>query len=197
MIAVRLLVVFFLLPMLAQAKEIEATAHMRQLADRVLGELTRPMSEEQRRAEVRRLLDENFDLAGTGRFALGRAGRGAQPAERGRFQAAFEDWLVRIVAGGLEKYDGGTLRLHSARPGGDGMIVVPSEYLAAEGPPVKVDWLLRPDKDSWRIADFTVEGMGFGMMMRTGINAATERAGESLEALIAKLGGLSDIAKRR
>lgn len=193
----RFLAVILLLPALARAGEMDATMHMRQLADRVLTEFTRPMPRERRAADVRRLLDENFDLAGTGRFALGRAGRGAKPAERGRFQAAFEDWLARTIAGGLEKYDGGTLRLYPARPSDDGMVVVPSEYLAAEGPAVKVDWLLRPDKESWRIADFTIEGMGFGMMLRNGINATTERVGGSQDELIAKLGGLSDIAKRR
>lgn len=197
MIARYLLLAILLLPAFAQAKEMEATMHMRRLADQVLGELTRPMPVEQRAEAVRRLLDENFDLPATGRFALGRAGRGAAPAERGRFQTALEDWLVRTIAGGLEKYDGGTLRLFPARPGGDGLIVVPSEYLAAEGPAVKVDWLLRLDRGSWRIADFTIEGMGFGMMLRSGINAAAERAGASLETLVAKLGGLSDIAKRR
>ena len=197
MTAWRLALLFVLLPALARAGETDAMAYMRLLADRALNELTRPMPPEQRVAGVRRLLDEHFDVGATGRFALGRAGHGAEAAERGRFQAAFEDWMVRTVAGGLESYDGGTIRFHPARPGGEGTTIVPSEYVAAEGPTVRIDWTLRPERESWRVADFTIEGMGFGMLLRSGIAAAAERVGGRLDGLTSRLGGFSDIAKRR
>jgi len=197
MTAWRLALLVVLWPALARAGDLDATLYMRQLADRALGELTRPMPPEQRMAQVRRLLDENFDLGATGRFALGRVGRGAGGAERGRFQGAFEDWMVRTVASGLESHDGGTIRFHPSRPGGDGTAIVPSEYLASEGPAVRIDWTLRPERESWRIADFTIEGMGFGMLLRAGISAAAEQAGTGLDGLISRLGGFADIAKRR
>lgn len=197
MTAWRLALLVVLLPAFARAGEIDAAHYMRQLADRALTELTAPMPPGQRVAGVRRLLDEDFDLGATGRFALGRVGRGAGVAERGRFQSAFEDWMVRTVAGGLEGYDGGTIRFHPARPGADGVTIVPSEYVANDGSTFKIDWTLRPERESWRIADFTIEGMGFGMLLRSGINAAAERTSGGLDGLISRLGGFADIAKRR
>src|ERR1700741_3817882 len=52
------------------------------------------LTEEQRRSEFRRLLDQNYDMATIGRFCLGRYWNAATPQQRSEYQTLFRKMIV-------------------------------------------------------------------------------------------------------
>jgi phospholipid transport system substrate-binding protein len=114
-------------------------------------------SEQEQRERVRQLLSSSFDLPVMAEYALARTWKKASPVQREELLKAFEE---DVISGYLRRTRAPGTKLEfvgQRKPVG-------GEHLAASRRtvPGKADqiwiWWLRPDGDSWRVTDLSVDG---------------------------------------
>ena len=82
------------------------TEDLKKQTDQVLAVLRSPMSPAERRAAVRDLALETFDLNETARRALGPHWQKRTPAERDEFVKVFRDVLEQTYVARIDEYGG-------------------------------------------------------------------------------------------
>lgn len=137
-------------------------------------------------AQVVELLRPHFDLDTTCRLILGPHWKAATPAQRRRFVAAFQDYLVAAYGHAMLEFKRDTLVVHPAQD----PIVGPSTQVhltmkLTGGDTYPVDFYMRLDDRGWRIVDVLVEGVSYVRSYRS--DFGLEIRGTSLDALIARL----------
>ncbi|MBL8833098.1 MAG: ABC transporter substrate-binding protein [Rhodospirillales bacterium] len=165
-----------------------ATAFIDTLAKRAIEGLTsKDIDNADRAARFRTLFTETFDVPTIGRFALGTPWRTASEADRAEYLKAFEDFIVATYATRFADYGGEAIRTTGSRRGDDSEVFVTSEFVRAQGAPVRVAWRLRPTGDSWRIIDVIIEDVSMAITQRDDFSATIQRNGGRLSALIEAL----------
>ena len=165
-----------------------ATAFIDDLAKRAIQGLTaKDIDNADRAARFRALFTETFDVATIGRFALGTPWRTASESDRADYLHAFEDFIVATYATRFADYGGESIRTTGSRKGDDNEVFVNSEFVRAQGAPVRVVWRLRPTGDSWRIIDVIIEDVSMAITQRDDFSATIQRNGGRLSALIEAL----------
>jgi phospholipid transport system substrate-binding protein len=182
-------------PVSAQNAVPEATAFIDSLAQRAIVGLTaKDIDTADRAARFRALFTETFDVATIGRFALGTPWRTASEADRTEYLKAFEDFIVATYATRFADYGGEAIRTTGSRRGDDGEVFVASEFVRAQGAPVRVAWRLRPNANSWRIIDVIIEDVSMAITQRDDFSSTIQRNGGRLGALIEALRGKTGAA---
>jgi len=148
----------------------------------------------QRPQELRRLLDENVDLTGLARFAMGRYWRLANDDERVEFVRLFQELLVQTSNAGLADYKSEKLRVADTRLADDDEVVVRSALGLQDGLSVQIEWKLRREMESFKIQDVIVEGISIRIALRDLFAAAIHERGGTVEALLA---AMRDLARSR
>jgi phospholipid transport system substrate-binding protein len=134
-------------------------------------------------------LDANFAMPTIARFALGRHWRAATPAQQEEYTRLFTDMIVRRYTAQFTEYTGQTVTLLNAKPAGSRDVLVSSRVTQpGGGAPVAVDWRVRQDgAGAWRVIDVAVEGVSMAQTYRADFDAAVQRGGGDIEALLAFL----------
>jgi len=147
------------------------------------------LSDAQRETNFRNLLEAGFDIPRISRFVLGRFWNAASDQDRQKFNALFEDWIVRTYASRFKSYNGQTIRVTGSRPESDTTTVVLSEFVNTNGaPPARVEWHVRKGTDGvYKIVDVSVEGVSMALTQRDEIAAVADRNGGTVQALNAAL----------
>ena len=182
----------FAAPVHAQNPVPEATAFIDSLAQRAIVGLTaKDIDNADRAARFRTLFTETFDVPTIGRFALGTPWRTASEADRADYLKAFEDFIVATYATRFADYGGEAIRTTGSRRGDDGEVFVTSEFVRAQGAPVRVAWRLRPNSSTggWRIIDVIIEDVSMAITQRDDFSSTIQRNGGRLSALIEALRG--------
>ncbi len=181
----------FAAPVGAQNAVPEATAFIDSLAQRAIVGLTaKDIDNADRAARFRTLFTETFDVPTIGRFALGTPWRTASEADRTEYLKAFEDFIVASYATRFADYGGEAIRTTGSRRGDDGEVFVSSEFVRAQGAPVRVAWRLRPSNPGgWRIIDVIIEDVSMVITQRDDFSSTIQRNGGRLSALIEALRG--------
>ncbi|MCE2481740.1 MAG: ABC transporter substrate-binding protein [Alphaproteobacteria bacterium] len=143
------------------------------------------LTEQEQISEFRRILVAAFDLPTIARFVLGRYWRRATTEERREFESLLEDYIVTTYAARLGRYRGETLAVGAAR--GEGDILVASEIIPHEGPPVRVDWRVRGGPGSYKIVDVVVEGISMVITQRSAFASVIQRSGGRVSGLLSEL----------
>lgn len=143
------------------------------------------LTEQERISEFRRILVAGFDLPTIARFVLGRYWRRATTEERREFESLLEDYIVTTYAAQLGRYRGETLAVGAAR--GEGDILVASEIVPREGPPVRVDWRVRGGPGSYKVIDVVVEGISMVITQRSAFASVIQRSGGRVSGLLSEL----------
>ncbi len=165
-----------------------ATAFIDALAQRAIEGLTaKDIDNADRAARFRTLFTETFDVATIGRFALGTPWRTASETDRAEYLKAFEDFIVATYATRFADYGGEAIRTTGSRRGDDNEVFVTSEFVRAQGAPVRVSWRLRPSGSSWRIIDVIIEDVSMAITQRDDFSATIQRNGGRIGALIEAL----------
>ena len=100
------------------------TEDLKRQTDRVLEVLrSTSLTPAARRAAVRELATESFDLAETARRALGTHWQARTPAEREEFVRVFRDLLEQTYVARIDEYGGERLEYVGERVDGDSAIV--------------------------------------------------------------------------
>lgn len=178
-------------PVFAQNAVPEATAFIDSLAQRAIVGLTaKDIDTADRAARFRTLFTETFDVPTIGRFALGTPWRTASESDRAEYLKAFEDFIVATYATRFADYGGEAIRTTGSRRGDDGEVFVSSEFVRAQGAPVRVAWRLRPtNPGGWRIIDVIIEDVSMAITQRDDFSSTIQRNGGRLSALIEALRG--------
>ncbi len=143
------------------------------------------LSEEQRAAEFRKLLNSSFDMATIGRFALGTNWKAATPAQQGEYQKLFKEMIVATYSRRFSDYKGQALEITGARADGTD-VIVSSAIVPTDGQKVKVDWRVR-NKGSYKVVDIMVEGVSMALTQRSDFASTIQRGGGSVEVLLEHL----------
>jgi phospholipid transport system substrate-binding protein len=112
----------------------------------------------ERRAAVRKLAAEAFDVQETARRALGTHWQQRSPAEREEFVQLFADLLERTYIAQIDLYGGERLRFTEERLDGD-TAVVRAKVTTKKGQEVPVEGRMHKRGERWLIYDVAIEGI--------------------------------------
>jgi phospholipid transport system substrate-binding protein len=128
--------------------------------------LRAPERKQERRAAVRKVAEEVFDVSETAKRALGRHWQQRTPAEREEFTQLFADLLESTYIARIDEYGGERIRYTGEKIDGD-TALVQSRILTKKGTeaPVEARMLRRGDK--WYIYDVIIEGVSLINNYRT------------------------------
>ena len=128
-----------------------------------------------RRAAVRKLATEAFDVQETARRALGPHWQQRTPAEREEFVGLFADLLERTYIAKIDLYGGERLKFTDEKLDGD-TASVRGKVTTKQGTDVPVEARMHKKGDRWLIYDVNIEGISlvgnyraqFDRIIRTG-----------------------------
>ena len=143
--------------------------------------------EAKREAEMRRLLNEGFDIEFIGRFVLSRYWRSASEAERAEFRQLFEDYLIAAYGRRFGTYSGEKFVIGQTFPQDDERAVVRSDVVRPRGDTMTVDWRVQRREGKWRVVDIMVEGVSMMVTQRSEFTALLQRENGSIAALNQRL----------
>jgi phospholipid transport system substrate-binding protein len=119
------------------------------------------------------------------RSAVGPQWRQATPEQRGKLQAEFKSLLVRVYAGALKEIKDQTVEVTKTLPVAQSTQVVVQSEVRGKGEPIKLDYRLDKDGETWKIIDVNVGGIWLVTSYRS--QFAQELANGGIDNLIAKL----------
>jgi phospholipid transport system substrate-binding protein len=120
--------------------------------------LKAPERRQERRAAVRKIANETFDVAETARRALGQHWQQRTPAEREEFTQLFADLLERTYISKIDLYGGEKLQYTSEQLDGD-RAVVRAKVLTKQGTEVPVEARMLKNGERWLIYDVAIENI--------------------------------------
>ena len=112
----------------------------------------------ERRAAVRKLAAEAFDVQETARRALGPHWQQRSPAEREEFVQLFADLLERTYIAKVDLYGGERLRFTDERLDGDSA-VVRARVVTRQGTEVPIEGRMHKRGERWLIYDVVIENI--------------------------------------
>jgi phospholipid transport system substrate-binding protein len=112
----------------------------------------------ERRAAVRKLASEAFDVQETARRALGTHWQQRSPAEREEFVQLFADLLERTYISKIDLYGGERLRFTDERVDGDSA-VVRARVVTRQGTEVPIEGRMHKRGERWQIYDVVIENI--------------------------------------
>ena len=111
-----------------------------------------------RRAAVRKLATEAFDVQETARRALGHHWQQRTPAEREEFVQLFADLLERTYINKIDFYGGEKLKFTEEKVDGDSA-VVRAKVTTKQGTDVPVEARMHKKSERWLIYDVAIENI--------------------------------------
>ncbi len=128
-----------------------------------------------------------FDIKYIAQLILARNWRGASDQQRGRFEAAFKNMLIRTYATAMvdnaDSVEAEWLPLRMAD--GDKDVTVDSKLLRPGKPPVPIGFAMRLTGDDWKIYDIVIENLSLVQNFRSQVSSEIKRS--NLDAVIEKL----------
>ena len=112
----------------------------------------------ERRAAVRKIAAEVFDVQETARRALGPHWQQRTPQQREEFVQLFADLLERTYIAKIDLYGGERLKFTDERVDGD-IAVVRARVLTRQGAEVPVEGRMHKRAERWLIYDVTIENI--------------------------------------
>ena len=128
--------------------------------------LRSPERKNERRAAVRKVAEEIFDLSETAKRALGPHWNQRTPAEREEFTQLFAELLEGTYIARIDEYGGERIRYTGEKIDGD-LATVQSRVLTKKGSEAPVEARLLRRGDKWLVYDVTIEGVSLINNYRT------------------------------
>lgn len=172
----------------AAADPAAAQRFIQELGDRTVEALNRAGYDEAARTrEMRAVLDSSVDVPAVARISMGRSWRQASEAQRAEYLELFRTLTLGILARRLSSYTGSERFVVSgSRSVGSEDVMVRSQVLYADYPPLNIDWRVRrPEAAKPTIVDIVVEGVSLILTNRAEVDAMVGRRG--VDGLLAEL----------
>lgn len=158
------------------------------MAQRGIGFLgNETLTQEQRTAEFRTLLNSSFDMATIGRFALGRYWKSATPAQQTEYQKLFKSMIVSVYSRRFSDYKGEKMDVGGAIADQNGDVLVSSSIVPPNGQKVQVDWRVRAKGGGYKVVDIIVEGVSMALTQRSDFSSVIQSGGGDVEVLLQHL----------
>lgn len=139
---------------------------------------------QERFVRFHRLFEAYFDVADIGRFTAGRYWRALNPAQQQEFLALYREYTVQSYVEKLNKYGGAQFRVIGSEPYGAG-VMVNSEAFPPGGNPVRIDWLVVPSGDGYKVNDVMVDQVSMKVTQRDEFARIIQNNGGQPSALLA------------
>jgi phospholipid transport system substrate-binding protein len=151
----------------------------------------RTLGQSGRFAQLAPVIRGSFDIASMARLSVGSSWAGLSEAQRLQVSESFGRYISAIYADRFDSYDGQKLEVTGEQPAPSG-VMVKSQIIKANGEPVKVDYMMRRNGESWLISDIYLDGAISEVATRRS-EFATILKNEGIDGLIAALNRKADI----
>jgi phospholipid transport system substrate-binding protein len=166
----------------AQTPE-QAAAFVQNLGNQLVGIVNGPGSTEQKSAALTRVIDSSVDVAGVGRFCLGRFWRVATPQQQREYETLFRKVLISSITSKIGDYQGVRFTIGRTTPRPEGQVVA-TTIAGPKKPPAEVDWVVRNVDGSPKIVDVVAEGTSLRLTQRDDYASFIVQHNDSVQALI-------------
>ena len=169
-----------------------------ELGDRAILQLADTgISNGERESRFRALLRDSFDVTRISRFVLGRFVRKITKEQMAEFTQLYEDIAVLTYAHLFASYAGQGFKVkREVGDPDDRYRMVMTEIQPGDGkPPIKLDWQVKVNGDSYAVVDIRVEGASMAITQREEFTSVLERNGGDIDDLLTRL--RTKIAKLR
>jgi phospholipid transport system substrate-binding protein len=151
----------------------------------------RTLGQSGRFVQLEPVVRRTFDIATMARLSVGPSSWATMSeSQRQQVIDGFGRYISAIYADRFDSYAGQKLQVTDEQPAAAG-IIVHSQIVKANGEPVKVDYLMRKNGDSWLISDIYLDGAISEVATRRSEFAAILR-NEGIDGLIAALNRKAD-----
>jgi phospholipid transport system substrate-binding protein len=163
------------------------------LYDTLLGTMKngRTLGQSGRFTQLEPVIRRSFDIASMARLAVGPSWASLTEMQREQVAESFGRYISAIYADRFDSYAGQKLEVTGEQPAPSG-VMVRSQIVKANGEPVKVDYMMRRNGESWLISDIYLDGAISEVATRRSEFAAILKK-EGIDGLIAALHRKADI----
>jgi phospholipid transport system substrate-binding protein len=151
----------------------------------------RTLGQSGRFTKLEPVIRRSFDIASMARLAVGPTWAGLSETQRQQVTESFGRYISAIYADRFDSYAGQRLEVTGEQPSAGG-VMVKSQIVKANGEPVKVDYMMRRNGDSWLISDIYLDGAISEVATRRSEFAAILK-NDGIDGLIAALNRKADI----
>jgi phospholipid transport system substrate-binding protein len=129
------------------------------LYDALLGTMKngRTLGQSGRFTQLEPVIRRSFDIPSMARLSVGPAWANLSEVQRRQVIESFGRYISAIYADRFDSYAGQKLQVIGEQPSA-GRIMVKSQIVKANGEPVKVDYMMRRNGDTWLISDIYLDG---------------------------------------
>ena len=138
------------------------------------------------REEFRKIMINNFDLKGVGKWVIGRYWRKSNVTERIKYLQVFENFIVENYAKRFKAHTKAEFKIIKTIIRNNS-IFVSSEINASESKPVKIVWRVNHRDGNYKIIDFLIEGVSWARTQRSEFASVIRNNGGKVSALITAL----------
>jgi len=126
-----------------------------------------------------------------GRFVLGVNWRQATPQQREDYQALFNDYVLKTYSARLGGFTNEEFKVVGSQPAGKRDVMVHSQVLRKDGPPITADWRVRMVDGDPKVIDVVVEGVSMSISQRQEFASVVQSKGIDglIETLRARVNG--------
>ena len=141
----------------------------------------------ERERKFREIANNAFDVPKIARFILGRYWISASEAERQQFVGVFDDYMLQVYWSYFNQYHAVGMTVLSKRDEGSNVRIA-SQIIRPNGqPPVRVDWTVSINGDTYKIVDVSIEGISQALAYRDEFASIINRNGGHISALTDEL----------
>jgi phospholipid transport system substrate-binding protein len=151
----------------------------------------RTLGQSGRFTQLAPVIRRSFDIASMARLSVGPSWAGLSEAQRQQVSESFGRYISAIYADRFDSYDGQKLEVTGEQPAPSG-VMVKSQIIKANGEPVKVDYMMRRNGETWLISDIYLDGAISEIATRRS-EFATILKNDGIDGLIAALNRKADI----
>ena len=151
----------------------------------------RTLGQSGRFTQLEPVIRRTFDIPSMTRLSVGPSWATLSEAQRQQVTESFGRYISAIYADRFDSYAGQKLQVTGEQPAAAG-VMVRSQIVKANGEPVKVDYMMRRNGDSWLISDIYLDGAISEVATRRSEFAAILK-NEGIDGLIAALNRKADI----
>lgn len=129
---------------------------------------------------VHRILLPHVDLETMSRSVVGKTyWNQATPAQRAQFKNAFTNLVIKVYSAPLSSYNGEKIEFRPMRDSGGPRLQVESIVIRKNGQRIPVSYRLLQSGGSWKVYDFSVEGISMVSSYRSQFDTILQQQGMS------------------
>jgi phospholipid transport system substrate-binding protein len=151
----------------------------------------RTLGQSGRFAQLAPVIRRSFDIGLIARLSIGPSWTSLSEAQRQEVSGSIGRYMSAIYADRFDSYDGQKLEVTGEQPAPSG-VMVKSRIVKANGEPVKIDYMMRRNGESWLISDIYLDSAISEVATRRSEFAAILKK-DGIDGLIAALNRKADI----